>query len=138
MREEKKSMLTLEKLDYSSWFDYWHLHPDWHAKGNRYADDRRRVALSTYNLFALAEIRLKDKIGPYQVWATICPDTGDNSVYIHTENENGTKFPHEFADVQWHLPAPEELDNIVDLRVHKIGKAVYESDTVYIVTANNT
>lgn len=58
-REKNKSMKHLNELDFTSWFDYWHLHPDWHAKGNRFADDRRSVALSTWELLAHAEQKLK-------------------------------------------------------------------------------
>lgn len=136
MREKKKSILALDELNYSSWFDYWHLHPDWYAKGNRFAEDKRCVALSTYDLLVHAENKLQDRVGPYQVWATICQDTADNAVYIHTENENRTKFPHAFEGVQWHVPPPNELENIVNLMAHKIGKVTYENSQVYIVTTN--
>lgn len=136
IREKNKSLESLDRLDFSSWFDYWHLHPDWYAKGNRFSEDRRSVALSTWELLLHAEQRLKSRKSPYQVWATICANTADNAIYIHTENKNNTAYPHEFEEITWSVSPPKELENLVDMVTHRLGKVVYEFETVYIITAN--
>lgn len=136
LREKNKSLKDFDHLDFSSWFDYWHMHPDWYAKGNRFFENRRSVAISTWELLLEAEKRLKSRSSPFQVWATICPNTADNAIYIHTENSNNTAYPHEFENVMWGVSAPKELENILNTETHKLGKVVYELEEVYVITAN--
>lgn len=133
-REKKRSIRALDKLNIAGWFDYWHLHIDWYEKGNRFPENRRNVAISTFEILLFAQEKFESRAIPFQIWATICPNTADNAVYIHTVNENGTPFPHGFEGVTWGVDPPVELDGVINSPAYKLGKVVYDSGPVYIIT----
>ncbi|MEQ1531696.1 MAG: hypothetical protein ABL925_20480 [Methylococcales bacterium] len=93
IRKKRKALKAFDRLDMSSWFDFWHTHPDWKSKGNRYLETRAMVAKLTYELLTYAENLAQFRNKPIQIFASICEDTGNNAVYVHTENPNGTIFP---------------------------------------------
>lgn len=131
-RERKKSFEAIGALDFSTWFDLWHTHPDWKCKGNRYIEDRITVAKMTYDLLKYAEDLAGNR--EIQIFATICEDTGSNAVYFHTKNPNSTPFPFDFnSKVEWGVTTPSVLENIVDLVIHEIGKAKYDDEIEYII-----
>lgn len=133
VREKQRSIASIDLLDFNSWFDEWHTHPDWKAKGNRFGESRALVAKHTYELLYYAETRAKSRANDIQLWATICRDTRDNAVYVHTKNPNGTPYPYAFEGVQWGIDMPEELRGVVDLTSHEIGKASYSGEDVYFI-----
>ena len=55
-REVKKAKKCIDSLDFSTWFDFWHTHPDWNSKGNKLPELRRAVAQMTYDLLGYAEV----------------------------------------------------------------------------------
>ena len=132
-RQKIKSTRSIEGLDYSSWFDFWHTHPDWKSKGNRCPQDRASVALITYELLLYAEKRAESRKAPIQIFATICEDTGRNAIYLHSENPNGRPFPEPFPNVIWGATQPSELAGIVDLETHEIGRSEYSGEIDYII-----
>ena len=71
--------------------------------------------------------------GEIQFFATICEDTGDNAIYIHTENPNGTEFPAKFENTDWVCEVPLELVVIVDMSTYEIGKTQYSNEVGYVL-----
>lgn len=132
-REERKNLAYLDRLDWSSWFDFWHLHPDWDARGNRYPVMRSAVANMTLRLFQYAESKAEGRVKPIQLWATFCEDTGDNAVYAHTENPNATSYPYDFAGVEWGQFPIAGLDSDADLSEYEIGRLNYEGSVQIIL-----
>src|SRR5690606_30388392 len=114
--------------DFTSWFDLWHTHIDWKARGNRYPESRAEVARATYDLLLYAEQAGADRQEPIQFFAQVCENTGDNAVYVHTENPNGRKFPYEFKGTNWLASAPPELDGVVNQKTHEIGLASLDDE----------
>ncbi len=121
LSEERRAIASIERLDVETWFDLWHTHPDWDGKGNRCPENRAAVAEMTYRLLRFAEQRIAARKEPIQVFATICADTADNAVYLHSGNPNGTPFPHPFEGVRWGVAAPAELSGIFDAALHEVG-----------------
>ena len=102
----------LNHIDLNSWFDLWHTHVDWKSKGNRYPETRHDAAVLTYTVLKLAEQNAIKRIEPIQVWAIFCDNTGDNAIYYHTPNANGTPFPYTFEDVAWDISPSDELKSL--------------------------
>lgn len=137
-RAKKKAIAGLERLNFSTWFDFWHTHPDWYSKGNRFPENRAMVAKITYELLCYAEKLSQLRSEPIQIFATICEDTASNAVYIHTENPNGTPFPDKFTDTIWDAPPPPELVDVVNEITHIIGKQIFSDETIYIIHSRRT
>ena len=135
LREERKSIMHFSRLDLTSWFDYWHTHPDWKAKGNKSLGDRVAVASQTYKLLNHAETLLKSRGPSVQCWATFCESTTDNAIYIHSQNPNGSPFPYQFDGIQWGVEPPQEAASLIDLQKHEIGKFDYTDCIVYAIRA---
>lgn len=129
----KRTLSSLDRLDYSSWFDLWHTHPDFKSKGNRFPELRTAVARITYEAFLHAEQLVAASRQSVQVFATICADTGDNAVYLHTANPNGTPYPHEFHGITWGVSLPAELLNVVNLSTHHVGLLTHDGVIQYVV-----
>lgn len=126
-----RAMSALENLDFSSWLDLWHVHPDWKSRGNRYPETREMVAQATYALLRRAEELAAPRGDSLQVFAMICSDIGSSAVYLHSANPNGTAFPHEFVGLEWGV-VPDELRNFVDASTHELGMMV-QADGVDIL-----
>ncbi len=136
-REERKSRGDFERLDFSTWFDLWHTHPDWDSKGNRYPENRARVIEITCRLLHHAEQLAAKRVDPIQVFATICVDSGNNAVYLHSENPNGSPFPYSFEDVQWAIETPSELRDLVDPATHEVGRMRNIDGDEYLIRSRN-
>jgi hypothetical protein len=130
-REFARAKRALDQRDYAGWFDLWHLHLDWKAKGNRSGEDRAAVAKFTYMLLNHAESLAHGRA--IQVFATICEDTGDNAVYLHSANPHGTPFPHAFGEIEWDVLGPPELHGVVDLNRYVIGRIQRVASLEFII-----
>lgn len=130
-KEREKSIREIHSLDIDSWFDYWHTHPDWNFKGNRSNEMKAWVASITIDLLGVIEDVTESESSRLQVWATLCENTGDNAIYIHSENPNGTPYPHEFVNVEWGVSEPVEAEGLINQNTHEIGRAKYEEEIVY-------
>ncbi len=109
-RAVAKGCRQIDRLDFSSWFDYWHTHIDWYGRGNDRPENRSDVAKATISLLKYLEQRAQaTTYAPIQIWATLCPNTIDNAVYAHSVNPNGTPYPHDFHGVQRDASVPEWL-----------------------------
>ena len=112
-----------------SWFDLWHTHLDWKSKAGR---ARTQVSQLTYKIRLQAEELATTRSESIQLWATVCEDTGNNAIYVHSQNPNGTPYPYPFDGVKWDVPAPPELQGIVR-NTHEIGCARYIKEIVYVI-----
>jgi hypothetical protein len=135
-RETAQNKRALDKLDYSSWFDYWHTHPDWRMKCNRFSEAKAMAASATYGLLQYAEQLAAVRNGEIQVFGTLCENTGDNAVYLHSVNPNGTPFPVDFSEVQWDVSLLGELAGIVNTEQHQVGaQNLEDGSSQYLIRA---
>jgi len=132
---ERKACRSFGALDMTSWFDLWHAHPDWRGKGNRGHENRLASIQLGYSLLKKAEDLARGAPKPIQSWLAVCPNSRDDGVYLHSENSNGTPFPYPFEGVEWGASDHPALNAIVDTERHRIGKALYDSEPVFFVTA---
>ena len=88
----------IEKLDFSnsenSWFDFYHEHIDYTGLGNKSWKSRKQHLDALFEISEGIESKLNTYSKKYQYWIEIDENdsTGD-SIYIHTKNPNGSKFP---------------------------------------------
>lgn len=129
----RSAICTLDHVNFQSWFDLWHTHIDWKSKGNRYLEQRRRAATLTYDAFLYALERAETRVEPIQVWAQFFENTGDNAVYVHTKNPNGTRFPFEFDETEWRVSTPSDLEHISLAPQLELGKMTYQGETSYVL-----
>lgn len=85
-------------LDFSggpkSWFDLWHSHLDWDGKGNRDWKTRKKYLEEILETFDQLKQKLQTYPHDFQLWIMINEkDTGQDCVYIHTQNPNADNFP---------------------------------------------
>ena len=133
-RREKQEKQYIESRDlYDGWFDYWHTHPDFYSKGNRYPESHSAVGNLTYRLLLHIDSLLKARNTPYQTWATICEDTGNNAIYLHTPNPNDTPFPHLFDGAVWSIADVPGINLAVDHKCYEIGKIQYDDEILYVI-----
>ena len=128
-RQERNASTAISRLDMASWFDLYHTHLDWKSKANR---AKPMVALLTYKLLQQAEASAESRREPIQVWATLCENTGDNAIYLHSQNPNQTEFPYTFDGVEWGVTEPPEAQGIIN-STHEIGRRIYDSGAVYFI-----
>lgn len=74
----------------------------------------------------------KTREEPVQIWATICQDTSENAVYIHSENPNGSGFPYSFPETTWGIEVPKELRSVDISNQFESGEMNF-SEKIYIV-----
>ncbi|MGD8456749.1 MAG: hypothetical protein PVF83_10215 [Anaerolineales bacterium] len=91
---EKSIEEIKDNLDFSSWFDLWHTHVDWKSEGQDNWSVRKQFLVK---LFALYEILNQKMIQHNRIYQSFCiidlEDSGQDSVYIHTENPNCDNYP---------------------------------------------
>ena len=81
-------------IEEDSWWDYWHYHADWPGWGNRgwaYRIQHLRALCVVFRKIVNARARFRT---PFQSWILINgEDAGQDCVYLHTPNKNGSPFP---------------------------------------------
>jgi len=125
---------SLVSLDFEGWFDFWHTHPDWKGRGNRCRENREAEIRLGYKLLEAAQVLCAGAPRKIQAWLTVCPNSFDDAVYLHSGNPNGTPFPYEFEGVEWDNKEHPLINSIVDKAIYKIGKVQSDSEDVFIVT----
>jgi hypothetical protein len=131
---DRSAHRSLASLDFESWFDFWHTHLDWRGRGSRCRENREAEIHLGYKVFEAAHTLSMGATKQIQVWLTVCHNSLDDAVYLHSENPNGTAFPYEFDGVEWDSVEQPVLNEIIDKAVYKIGKIQYDSGDVFIVT----
>jgi hypothetical protein len=103
--------------------------PDLWRKANRASEP---VPLPTYRLLQEAERLIATPTRPIQAWAIVCPDTGDDAVFLHSENPQGVPYPHTFDGVEWDTSSPGELSHMIEPS-HEVGRLAQEDGFVYVI-----
>ena len=132
-RQSSMAIRTLDHVKIDSWFDLWHTHIDWMCKGNRFIEQRRRAATLTYEIYGYALAKAGSRTAPIQIWAHFFQNTGDNAVYIHTENANGTRFPYVFEDTEWEVAKSPELEHIAFADNLELGRMQFQGEISYVL-----
>lgn len=105
------------------WYDMWHTHPDWRGDGNRGGRHRRRHLEAG---FIMSERALRQAAAtgrPMQVFMSIMVrDAAQDAVWVHTPNPNRDNFPFTFPDVQWDVPPPPILRDLLAGRPWQLGR----------------
>ena len=122
-------------LSQKNWCDYWHQHFDWFNFGDRGWLDRRRHL----NRLLLALRNARDELSinadqPYQLFAAVHPkSSGDDAIYVHTANPNGSKFPAEFDDgdlIDW---LPPLLAGRLDRDRYTVRRMHFENESYFLI-----
>ncbi|WNC67362.1 hypothetical protein RI845_12630 [Thalassotalea nanhaiensis] len=129
---EKQADEALSKLDFNEWFDLWHTHPDWDGKGNSRPENRQRASTLTIQLLQKVEDLSGNSKKTIQCFAIVCEDTMENSVYIHSENPNGSQFPFLFEDVNWSQKV-DELESIINKELYEYGVFNKDDSQTYFI-----
>lgn len=128
-KQEQASLANLSKLELDGWFDYWHLHPDWKFKANRF---RLLVAALTYRLLQKVEELIENRKELIQTWAFLHENTGNTAIYLHSPNPNSSPFPYDFEGVDWGISEPEEIYGVIK-PTHEIGLMVFNNEYIYVI-----
>jgi hypothetical protein len=121
---------SVRSLDPEVWFDLWHIHPDFKARANRAAP---MAADATFQLLQVAVTFFSSRTTPIQMFATLCDNTGNNAVYLHSPNPNGTKFPHIVDGAVWGGEHPSRLSSVVISNAFEVGCIDHTSEVVHII-----
>jgi len=106
---------TLQENCTAPWFDMWHLHLPRQYDGRR-QEREERIEAALYGLDLLSTGTVNFPF-PTQAWVLLVGKrTIDESLYIHSENPNGTPFPYPFEGVEWSSDAPSYLHDLRILR----------------------
>ena len=104
--EQEAALLTPGEGD---WWDLWHFHVDWLGRGNLSWRYRRRYLEALIVVFRrIAALQLSFRT-PFQSWLYLSGrDAGEDAVYLHTPNPNGTPFPmRPVGTAEWGVHLPE-------------------------------
>lgn len=83
-------------LDRKRWCDLWHEHFDTNSRGDMSWRLRRLHISPLMQALGRAHHELQDQGRAHQVFAYVDGDeSGQDALYVHTENPNGTPFPCE-------------------------------------------
>lgn len=123
---------VLGEIASTEWFDFWHTHLDWDGKGNARVENRIRCNELTYEMLKLAESITDHRGNDIQCFAIIKENSMDNSIYIHSQNPNGSEFPFRYAGVDWEY-SDSQMAKIIDCSCHELG--IFKGDdeaTIFI------
>ncbi len=118
------------------WFDHWHTHVDWDGLGNRSPGDRRKHLEALLVVFDRVSEQAAVLEIPYQTWVVVHEaDSAQDAVYLHTANEQGGDFLHDFEGVAWGCPVPRLLAGLIDSNHVEVGHSSFEKQTQYWLRA---
>lgn len=112
-RAEAKCRRRIDRLDPLEWFHFWHVHVDFHGRGNRYHDDWLSVSAAAIRLLVYLEHRLGVRAEPIQTWAVLSPDSMDTAVYAHSANPNADDFPTKLVGVDATAVTPADVRALI-------------------------
>lgn len=132
----KYAQSSIQDLDPTSWFDYWHCHVDWEGKGNKRPENREATIALGLEIFEMVE-EFKQRVeGPIQSWWFIHEQSYEDAIYLHSPNENDTPYPYDFKGVQWGATASDYLNGLLSNSKYKVGTLKNEYGTTYVVASN--
>jgi hypothetical protein len=111
----------------TTWWDLWHYHPDRYGFGNLRWRFRREYVRAIGAVFGTIVHARNQFHTPFQAFiALYCVDAGQDAVYLHTPNPNGTAFPHIPAKIEWGVPMPHpELTSLLPDVPFRCGAATW-------------
>lgn len=90
-------------LDFNTkdlFFDYWHLHFDPYAYGDKSFKRRLPHLDKLIRHYDLASEKMKNTQLPFQLWIFINDFTSYNDgLYFHTPNPNADNYPHKYSEL---------------------------------------
>jgi len=117
-----------------TWCDLWHEHFDWDGKGNDGWLARRKHLRALLAALRRARAELRSSSQPHQLFALVHPrSSGDDAVFVHTPNPNGTPFPHEFAGYRAVPALPPLLAGRVDRSLYRVLSAPNEEGILVVL-----
>ena len=125
-------------LDFSggpkSWFDLWHTHLDWDGIGNRNWETRKIFLEEILETFDQLKSNLMSYPNDFQLWIMIDEkDSGQDGIYIHTENPNADNFPLKLAADNTNGIKDRDLRQFLDsLDLEKVRVRTSEGDVYYL------
>jgi hypothetical protein len=107
--------LYFHNLDFHSWFDLWHDHPDWNGYGNISWKHRHKHLKALIRRFNYLKGRLSVRTEEFQVYSMInINDSYQDAVFIHTENPNQDNFPIRIEEYTNPLKLPKPLNEFIE------------------------
>lgn len=116
------------------WCDLWHQHFDWDGLGNFGWRHRRKHLAALLEALRRARVELASSTQPYQLFALVHPrSSGDDAVYVHTPNPNGSAFPCTFAGASEVRHLPPLLAGKVDLTQYEVSAMPSQEGSYFVI-----
>ena len=120
-------------LENKKWCDLWHVHFDTEGFGALGWVHRRRHLSALLVALSRARLELMSAKQPYQLFAVInLSDSGDDAIYVHTNNPNGTKYPIVHLGRPTHS-LPPLLAGRVDLNIYRVVVRHENTSSTYVI-----
>lgn len=104
-----------ENLDFNSWFDYWHDHPDLYGYGNLSWKNRELHLLALIRRYNFLKEKLRNRTDKFQIFCLIdINDSSQDSVFVHTKNPNHDDFPAKFERYSGNLSISKQIRDFVE------------------------
>ncbi|MBI4855121.1 MAG: hypothetical protein HY818_00020 [Acetobacterium woodii] len=104
-----------DNLDFKSWFDMWHTHPDWRGYGNISWKHRHQHLKALVRRFNYLKGKISEKADEFQVFMMVdINDSGQDAVFIHTANPNEENFPVRFEEHKSQLKMSNQLKEFIE------------------------
>ncbi len=127
--EEKKRLPMFD-----CWFDMWHTHVDWEGDGNTSRMYRHAQLRALFRLFRRIQATAQSKQLNAQVFAVVTAcEPGQDAVFIHTTNPNGTPYPYLPSNVYWLESLPSWLAPHVVLERYQVGVQIWKAKKSYFI-----
>jgi len=111
-----------------------HWHSDIDGIGNSSATAREVSLAAARQYLSTAMAALRGWSKPSQCWCLLDPlDSGQDAIYVHTENPNRPSFPYEFDEVTWGIEAPAWVAAAFPPEAFMVGASGQAPELVYWV-----
>ena len=122
------------RMDQKHWCDLHHEHFDMRGKGDGGRVARTRHLNALLRALRRARIDLSLQSQPFQLFAYIdIKNSGNDALYVHTPNPNGTPFPSPIEEVSTPAGGPPVLAARVDLSRYEVRRYNEPNSTVFYV-----
>jgi hypothetical protein len=126
------------QLAHDSWFELMHWHPDIYGTGNASPAARHACTLLAKQYLCTAMSALRTWHKESQCWCILDPsDSGEDAVYVHTENPNRPNFPYQYEGVSWDFSAPSWVISVFSSPQYLIGRSGEGEGLLYWVVESS-
>ena len=130
LRVEEKKRLPV----FDGWFDMWHTHVDWDGDGSTSRIYRQAQLRTLFRLFRRIRAVAKSKRMSVQVFALVTEsEPGQDAVFIHSANPNGTPYPYLPPALCWLDSLPSWLAPHVALERYQVGLQLFNGKKSYFI-----